>query len=190
MIDLNEAARSIYGVWRLARLDRNGMTFLDGSPGGAIRSFSAAILVLPAFVILELLQYGAVLGEINLVRWVILEALFYVIAWTAYPVALHVMAEVLDRSHRYCAALTAYNWSSVIQVAVFLPVAVAGALGLLPAPLVATLTLIVFAALMIYLGFVLSVSLEISGGTAAMLVAAELVLTLTLSQLFNQAIIG
>ena len=190
MIDLAHAARSIYGVWRLAHLDRNGMTFLDGSRIGAIRSFSAAVLLLPAFIILELLQYRAVLGQIDLFRWVILETLFYVIAWTAYPVVLHMMAQVLDRSHRYCAALTAYNWSSVIQVAVFLPIAAAGALGLLPTALVATLTLIVFVALMVYLGFILSVSLEVSGGTAAMLVAVELILTLTLSHLFTEAITG
>ena len=190
MIDLAEAARSIYGVWRLAHFDRKGMTFLDGSRRGAIRSFSAAVLLLPAFIVLELLQYASVLGQLPLLRWMVLEALFYVIAWTAFPVALHVMAQALNRSHRYYAALTAYNWSSVIQVAVFLPVAAAGAMGLWPDALLATITLVVFVALMVYLGFVLSVSLEVSGGTAAMLVAVELILTLTLSQIFNQAIVG
>ena len=188
MIDPAEAVRSIYGVWRLAHLDRKGMAFIDGTPGGAIRSFWAAVLVLPAFVVLELLQYGSSLGQLPLLRWLILEALFYVIAWTAFPVILHLAAQSLNRSHRYCAALSAYNWSSVIQVGVFLPVAIGSALGLWPEGLAIMLSMVVFVLLLIYLGFVLSVALEVSRGTAAALVGVELFVTLVLSESINRAV--
>ena len=188
MIDLAYAARSIFGAWRLVRFDRTGLALLDGSRIGAIRSFWAAVLLLPPFAILKLIHYWPILGDYPPLPWLTLEALFYVIKWVAPAVVLHLIAEVLDRRHRFHLALAAYNWSSVIQTAILLVVVVAGAIGLLPAALVPTLILIVLVGLLIYIGFVLRVSLDISVPIASLLVAMDLAFSVTLNHLLTQTV--
>lgn len=188
MIDFAYTARSVFGAWRLARFDRTGLTFLDGSRTGAIRSFWAAVLLLPPFAVLKLIYYWPILGDYPPLPWLTIEGLFYVIKWAAPAVVLHLIAEVLDRRHRFHLALTAYNWSTVIQTAILLVVVVAGAVGLLPAALVQTLILIVLVGLLIYIGFVLRVSLDVSVPIASLLVAMDLAFSLTLNHLLTQTV--
>ena len=45
-----ETVYSIFGAYRLAMLDKSGLSYLDRSPEGAIRSFYAALIVLPALL--------------------------------------------------------------------------------------------------------------------------------------------
>jgi len=46
---VREALLSLYGAWRLALLDKRGLELFDKTPAGAIRSFSAALLVAPMY---------------------------------------------------------------------------------------------------------------------------------------------
>ncbi len=48
---VREAIVSLYGAWRLARLDRRGFEVFDQTPAGAIRSFFAAVLVAPMYAL-------------------------------------------------------------------------------------------------------------------------------------------
>ena len=117
-----EVVYSIFGAYRLAMLDKTGLNYLDRSPEGAIRSFNAALIVLPAYAVLVVLRLWDVLPDVSLLRFVTVEGLAYVISWTAFPLAMFHISGLLDRSERYFDFLSAYNWSSVIQMGVYLPV--------------------------------------------------------------------
>ena len=73
MITMAETVRSVFGVYRLARFDRSGLAFLDGTPTGAARSFYCALLLLPPLAImravnLDMRGIHAPLGDILLVE--------------------------------------------------------------------------------------------------------------------------
>ena len=46
-----EIVASLYGAWRLMRLDPTGMTYFNLSADGFWRSFFAAVIVAPAYVL-------------------------------------------------------------------------------------------------------------------------------------------
>ena len=117
-----ETVYSIFGAYRLAMLDKSGLSYLDRSPEGAIRSFYAALIVLPAYAVLVVLRLWDVLPEVSLLRFITVEGLAYVISWTAFPLVMFHISGLLDRSARYFDFLSAYNWSSVIQMGLYLPV--------------------------------------------------------------------
>lgn len=58
MPKFSEIATALYGAYRLARLDPQGMQYFDLSIGGFWRSFFAAVLMAPFFALLILLQAG------------------------------------------------------------------------------------------------------------------------------------
>ncbi len=184
-----EATRSIYGAWRLARADPGGMSFFDRSALGAARSFYAAILLLPFFIVLEATRFSEELAALPLGPWLLVEILSYIISWTAFPVVMIQLSRLIGREHRYFDFLVAYNWSSIIQVGIYFPVAVLGGLEVLPESVTSVLILLVTIAVLVYQWFVTRTSLEIEGGLAAGLVLADLILAILITR-YADAMIG
>ncbi len=178
MVTLNDMASAIYGAYRLARADTGGMAFFERSPAGAVKSFFAAVVVLPAYALFQAFHYWGQLGEIGLSKVVAIEGLIYVIGWTAFPVIMISVTRWIDRQERYVDFLVAYNWSSVIQTAVLLPVVIIAETGALPEPLIAIAGLVLKLAVLVYLWFVVKTALNIAGPLAAGLVFADYVLSL------------
>ena len=80
-----ETVYSIFGAYRLAMLDKTGLSYLDRSPEGAIRSFHAALIVLPAYAVLVVLRLWDVLPEVSLLRFITVEGLAYVYKLDRFP---------------------------------------------------------------------------------------------------------
>jgi hypothetical protein len=171
-----ETVYSIFGAYRLAMLDKSGLSYLDRSPEGAIRSFYAALIVLPAYVVLVVLRLWDVLPEVSLLRFVTVEGLAYVISWTAFPLVMFHIAGLLDRSARYFDFLSAYNWSSVIQMGLYLPVVALADSGLMPEGLGEGLVLVVTMLVLMYQWFIARTTLDINGGSAAGVVLLDMIL--------------
>lgn len=173
-----EVVYSIFGAYRLAMLDKTGLNYLDRSPEGAIRSFNAALIVLPAYAVLVVLRLWDVLPDVSLLRFVTVEGLAYVISWTAFPLAMFHISGLLDRSERYFDFLSAYNWSSVIQMGVYLPVVAVADSGLLPEGLDEGLVLGVTMLVLMYQWFIARTTLDINGGSAAGVVLLDMILAI------------
>lgn len=115
-----ELWQALYGAWRLARLDRHALHYFDLSHRGTWRSFWAAAYCYPAFLLERWLEIPAEnvassgLGHIFLV-----ESIGYVIGWTAFPLAVVALCRGLGREERGFDFITAYNWSIVLQIALF-----------------------------------------------------------------------
>jgi hypothetical protein len=171
-----ETVYSIFGAYRLAMLDKAGLTYLDRSPEGAIRSFYAALIVLPAYVVLVVLRLWDVLPDVSLLRFVTVEGLADVISWTAFPLAMFYISRLLDRSARYFDFLSAYNWSSVIQMGLYLPVVAIADSGLMPGGLGEGLVMVVTMLVLMYQWFIARTTLDINGGSAAGVVLLDMIL--------------
>src|SRR6185437_6240761 len=87
MIDVAAATAGLAGAWRLARLDRNGMRYFEATLDGFWRSFQAAAVAAPIYLILVLLRTDDHPLSSDPVRATLIEAIGYVIDWTAFPLA-------------------------------------------------------------------------------------------------------
>ena len=120
-----EIARSLTGAWRLLLLDPGAMRWFDISLGGFWRSFFAALLVAPLYVLRGLLEPAAIEVEAAGVGHAVGQVLAYVLAWAAFPVAMIFIARFLDLRSAYVGFIVALNWARVLQAVLL--VAVSGA---------------------------------------------------------------
>jgi hypothetical protein len=176
MLTIRELVASLYGTYRLARFDPQGLGFFDSSPAGARRSFFAAAIVAP-FYALMLAAGPAGGGDVDPVRFGIVEGIAYVLSWVAYPVLVEWLTRVLGRRERFEAYLAAYNWSMVLQNAVVFPITMLVGLGVLPLQVGQLLWFGVFLLVLLYVGFIVRAALEVTPVTAAGLVLLDVLLS-------------
>jgi hypothetical protein len=161
MIAAGEIITSVYGAWRLARRDRRGLAWFDATPRGFFHSFWAAPLLLPAYLVLQALD-GVFKTSIPVPLLVCLIA--YVIRWTIFPLAMAHICDAIGRGDAYIRFIVAYNWSSVVQMAFLLPVAVLA--YLFPGGGFTLLNLVVVVVLLVYQAYIARVALEVGPGIA------------------------
>ncbi len=177
MPPLSEIAGGLYGAWRLARLDPAGLKYFNTTVDGFWRSFFAAILVAPLVIALFYVRYSD--GDLfaSPLRIAAIETVAYVMAWVAFPVVMVGLSRTLDRENRYITYIVAYNWASVWQNLVFLPIAILIEIGMITGSFAGTLSLVLMVVVLSYTWVVTRYALDVTGGVAAMLVAVDLVLS-------------
>jgi hypothetical protein len=176
--DQAEVLRSIYGVWRLARLDPAGMSHLNLSVDGFWRSFFAAVLVAPGYAIL-VIQDLMVRAETVSPAWAfVVETVAYVIGWAAFPVVAIAVTQFLGLTRNYAAMVIAANWAAVLQIGLFLG---AIALGFVLPPLAGLMVTLATIAILSYQWFVFRTALDTTGGIAVALVVVDLVINSAVS---------
>jgi hypothetical protein len=172
-----EVSYALYGAWRLARLDPAGLGFFDRSREGLIRSFRAAIIVYPFFLLLLVLRVeDTAWQQAGAARVILIETIGYVISWTAYPLATLQLARFLDRTERWPGFIVVYNWSQILQTVLFLAAAALAASGVLPAGLGRNLLLLATIAILLYEWYIARVALDVPGTAATVAVLIDLVI--------------
>lgn len=172
-VSSGDIIRGVWGAWRLARRDTGGMAMFDISPDGAAKSFVAAALALPFYLVMQ----GMLLGF----RWPLLlqplplaiEILGFAAGWALMPAALTWILPWLNRDRRLPETLVAYNWAMLLIVLVQFARMVIDAVGLFPGPLSIIVTIAVAAACYLYEGFVLRTAVEVEVPIAAGLVVFD-----------------
>ncbi len=182
MLTAKEAASSLYGAYRLARLDPGGLAYFDTSVGGFWRSFSAAVFVAPLYAALLAIRYDAGLVDAPPGRYAALEFLFYVISWVLYPVLMATVTNFLDRRDRFIGYIVAYNWAAVWQNLVYLPLAMLTVSGVLSPQFGSLLGLVILGLILAYLWVIARAALDVPAFTAGGLVAFDLLLSIVVSQ--------
>jgi hypothetical protein len=172
-----EISQALYGAWRLAHLDRKAMHYFDLSHRGTWRSFWAALYCYPFFLLERWLELpsenvaDAGVGHIFLV-----ESIGYVIGWTAFPLAALALCRWLGREERGFDFVTAYNWSVVLQTALFVLI---GLLALvLPDSAAVALQRLGLIAALIYEWFIALVAIGAGPWIAGLIVTLDIVLGL------------
>lgn len=180
---LAETLRSLHGAWRLACFDARGLVQFNVSIAGFWQSFFAAAVALPIFAFALIPPY---LRAADPGLFAAVEALHYIAAWAAFPLAMIPVARFLRLTASYIPYIIAVNWTSVLQLALFLPVNVLALFGSLQGDGGAFLFTLILALTVIYRYFVARVALQATLGTALALVALDVVIGLLLSGLFDR----
>lgn len=162
-----EVLSGLFGAWRLAHLDRSGMSYFDQSVLGFWKSFFAAALVAPGYSILVLIHFAEMPPAAGAARVFMVESIAYVASWTAFPLAVFYITEAIGKEREYIGYIVAANWANVIQLMVYLPVTGLAATAVLPTQLGSFLNVAVSLLILGYQWFVTRTALEISGFAAA-----------------------
>lgn len=179
----SEIFNSLYGAWRLLMLDPDGMSRFNLSVTGFWRSFLAAALVAPAyFATIDMGGPGDGNGApegLALVR-----TLQYLAGWVAFPILMIPIVLLMEWTGRYIPYVVAYNWSSVIMIAVMLPVSLIAAAFHPEQPgvtLAGALYFVVFLGTLMYGWFVARTALRINPFTAIAIVILDLITGIAIS---------
>lgn len=176
MLTAAEIVRSSYGVWRLAHADPAGMAHFDRTPEGFWRSFRLAVVLLPAYALVILFKLDLDPPDSPLARVIAVELIAYALSWIAYPLAAYYLVSAIDREREYVGYIVAYNWSSLLQMAVILPVLAVFASGVLPDVAAGLLGIVVQIALLALIWFIAKTALGVSGLIAAAAVAIDYII--------------
>lgn len=185
-----EVVRAVYGAYRLAHFDASGLQWFNATVEGFWRSFLAAVIAAPASALLILIDWSlaAEAGETmahGASHAALVEGLIYVIAWTAFPLAMHAVCEVAGWRERYIAYIVALNWANLFETAILLPIVAATAGGLLPAGLAIFVQIVVYGYIIAYEIFIARRSLQIGLLPAFAVVAFGFVLAIAVRDLGN-----
>jgi len=174
-----EVAYGLFGAYRLAHLDPTGLQYFNATVEGFWRSFLAALIVAPGYIILIGLELGQ-LPEATSLDWggiALVQAIAYVVNWTAFPLAMYYLTGRIGRQDAYVGYIVAYNWASVLQMAVMLPAVALQAM--LPEGVGGLIVLPVVAITAAYQWFIARTALRIGGGAAAGVVGLDFALSFT-----------
>jgi hypothetical protein len=116
----------------LARGRPDAMRFIEPSAAGAARSFWAAIVCLPAYLCLRLIDWAEGGAPLRLGHALGIDLLGYVIGWAGFAVLSHRLATMLGRGERWPRFIALWNWCNVAQYVLLVGAAIP---QLLAAPL-------------------------------------------------------
>jgi hypothetical protein len=171
-----EIASGIYGAWRLARGDVGGIGYFNATRQGFWRSFLAMAIVAPLYASVVLLIYEDAVDRYEPMRFFAVHAIGYVVAWFLFPLIMLSVAQAIDRQGRFFAFIAAYNWASVIQNFIYVPVVVVAQIDVIPSDLTYLLVFAIKALVFVYTWFIARSALGITGMLAAAIAAGDLVL--------------
>ena len=172
-----EVQLAVGGALRLARGDRRGLGFFDASIDGFWRSFRAALICYPMYLLLLSFRVGTPVWEASgTARVLAVESIAFVISWAAFPLLILQLARWLDRDDRFLVFMVVYNWAQIPQMVLFVLVGLDGETGLLP-PLVAQFAgLLAAIAVLVYEWFIARVALAVTAAQACLVVILDLLL--------------
>ena len=172
-----EIWQALYGAGHLALLDRNALRYFDLSHRGTWRSFWAAAYCYPFFLLERWLELpGEDVANTGLSHIFLVETIAYVVGWTAFPLAALALCRWLGREEGGFDFITAYNWSIILQTALFVLI---GLLSLvLPDSTAIALQRMGLVAALIYEWFIAFVAIGGGAGIAGLVVLLDIVLGL------------
>ena len=177
-----EAQLALVGTLRLARGDRGGLSCFDRSLDGFWRSFLAAVISYPLYLVLLTMRVSVAEWERSGAwRIVTVETIGYVIAWVGFPLLIFYVLRWLGRAHRFFDFMVPYNWCQVPQSALFVLVGLVSVGGMLSAQASETIDMLAAIATLVYEWFIARVALDTTGLVAALVVLLDLVLGVVIS---------
>jgi len=181
-----EVRLALAGTWRLARGDRGGLSYFDRSFDGFWRSFRAAIISYPLYLVLLAMRVSV--GDWQRsggLRIVTVETIGYVIGWVAFPLLMLTVTQRLGRAHRFFDFMVPYNWCQLPQSALFVLAGLAVEGGMLgPQPGESIGIVAVFATLVYewYVWYIARVALDTTAAVAVFIALLDFVLGVMISQ--------
>jgi hypothetical protein len=172
-----EVRMAFVGVLRLARGDRGGLSCFDRTLDGLWRSFRAALIAYPLYLLLLSMRVSVAEWQRSGGLWIVaVETIAYVIAWVAFPLIILSVTRWMDRAHRFFDFMVPYNWSQVPQSALFVMVGFESESGVLGSPAASIIEVAAALGVLAYEWYIARVALDTTGYAAAFIVFVDLVL--------------
>jgi len=182
MPSFGEALYGIFGAWRLALLDRGGMAYFDRTLGGFWKSFFAAALVAPAYLILVILDLSESGSDAGALRIFVVHLTAYTLSWVTFPLAVLHICDAIGKRDAFIGYIVALNWAEVIQAVVLFPVLLLNSALGGTASAFGLVTAVVYLLVLGYQWFVTKTALGIAALGAAGLVALDLMIGLLINE--------
>jgi branched-subunit amino acid transport protein AzlD len=177
-----EVRLALVGALRLAKGDRGGLSCFDRSLDGFWRSFRAAVIAYPLYLMLLMMRVTIAEWERSGGFYIIgVETIAYVVAWVAFPLAMLTVTRWINRSHRFFDFMVPYNWSQLPQSALFVLVGLQAESQAVSAQPAQVIEIAAAIAVLAYEWFVARVALETTAAAAALVVFVDLVLGVLIS---------
>lgn len=185
-IAFQETIRGLYATWRMFLRDPRAASLFENSHAGALRSYWAAAVILPAFILTLGAQYispdvsrnsfGALAEQSGLLSATLVQFCMYTLCWfVAWPLIVDRLTGYLDCGSHYFRYVAAYNWMHVPYVLVALLFLTGKMSGIIHSGNAFVAGLSLLAVLWTYHWFILRHALGLNAGYAAMLVGLEFV---------------
>lgn len=173
-----ELSYALFGAWRFAHLDTGAIRYFDKSVDGFWKSFWAAAIIAPAYLILIVIGFmqSEKPPSAGPVEIAIVEVSRYVISWVAFPLAMVTVSEFLQRGERYIGFVVAYNWGQIVEMAFVLPLFLFVAAAGFPQGAANLVSIAIVALTATYEWFIARTALQVSGWAAGGVVAVSLVI--------------
>ncbi|HEY1431571.1 MAG TPA: hypothetical protein VGF39_08090 [Stellaceae bacterium] len=172
-----EVRLAMVGALRLARGDRGGLSCFDRSQDGFWRSFRAAVISYPLYLVLLAMRVTVAEWDTSGAFLIItVETIGYVIAWTAFPLVMLIVTQRIGRSHRFFDFMVPYNWSQVPQSALFVLVGLVTESGVSGTEAAQAIEVAAAVAVLVYEWFIARVALETTASAAVFVVIVDLLL--------------
>ena len=183
-----EVLSAVYGAWTLFKLDPRGLAFFEDSVPAFWRSFFAAVIVAPGVAVLRVMDHIESGHTADPLGIAVVEVFAYVVVWAGFPLALYYLARGFDREKRYLLAVVALNWSTVIQIAVSLPIHLIAASGVLTPGLATLAVVAVLIVTLFYEGFVARTALQVTAPLAAVVVGVDVAIGVAVQVWVNRIV--
>lgn len=190
MLRYAEISRSLDGALRLMQGSRTGLERFDTSLEGFWRSFLWIVPAAPVYAALVLSERYKVISERVLVpeqfdetRFAAAKLLGLGLEWMAFPLLVALIARPLSFQRRYVPYVVAYNWSTLVAVALVAPPVLLQNLNLIGAQIGTIITLAVLVVCLRFRYLVARLALGVDAVTAGGLVALEVILSYLVSQM-------
>ena len=157
MPDRQEVFSSLYGAYRLAWFDENGMGYFNITTEGFWRSFFAAVLLAPFYLLSISRDFMIPDGGFSI--WAAVVHLgIYGISWLAFPLVAFFATDLLGLGKRFTALVVAVNWTAVPALGVL--IVTIGFFSLIQQPALAEPAMILITSgLIVYHWFVIKTAL-------------------------------
>jgi hypothetical protein len=182
---IGETLKSMYGAYRLALGDKNGLSYFNMTYVGFWRSFTAAMLIFPPFALLLTIRYIFNDNDINLLRFSSIHSIGYIIGWAAFPLLVFYLNEIFNNSERFLNYIIAYNWASVLQNFIYLPFIILIEVNLLHGNITTLIGLFLLGLMLLYNWYITKTALEISNSFACALVCIDFILSIFLNSVIQ-----
>ena len=175
---VSEILKSLFGSLLLARFDPRGFNYLDSSILSFWKSFIAAGLILPFFLILVTIRLNTLGIGAEGVRYFGLDLCAYAISWLAFPLLMNHLSYSIGQEKRFIQFMVAYNWSMVPQNILYTMIVLLGYVGFISNQISNSFILIVLMWTFAFTWFVARNGLAISGIGAVGIVMIDFLLSL------------
>lgn len=178
-MSIAETVQSLRAAWRLAMLDPSGMNGFNLTVEGFWRSFSVYLFLFPAYLLMVLAPpmtqatLRIPLDSVPIETLILGKSFSFALRVVVSTVLLALLCRLLNVGERFVALIVANNWAAAIQIAVWLPIALLAARGLLPGRAGATLQTVVVIVMLFYAWFVTRTALGIGGLAALGVIVAD-----------------